>query len=209
MDGRPNRRRNKAPFTWQIRVDGRPNGKNKVEFSNPSCVVCTLPKGKWLSLKNNYDPSSGFPISRALDFKNFPTTRNYNHFLWICFTVNFITTFRPVDFSHRFLFLFEPQEMEIVLHINDPKNSNRHIRIRSRAVSIKWAWFLKLFLVLIPTCSLATISHQIQRSRFLESSRETNVSFEKFGVWDVIDQTRKTEFDYISKLWEESSNYGT
>jgi len=31
----------KAPFWWRIRVDGRPNGRNKAAFSNFSGVVKT------------------------------------------------------------------------------------------------------------------------------------------------------------------------
>ena len=35
---------NEAPFSWRISVDGRPNRRNKVAFSNFSSVARTLPK---------------------------------------------------------------------------------------------------------------------------------------------------------------------
>ena len=38
MDGRPNRR-NKAEFSCRISVDGRPNRRNKTAFSNSSGVA--------------------------------------------------------------------------------------------------------------------------------------------------------------------------
>jgi len=34
----------RAPFSWQISVNGRPNGRNKAGFSNFSAVVYTRPK---------------------------------------------------------------------------------------------------------------------------------------------------------------------
>ena len=33
----------KAPFSWRIGVDDRPNRRNKAAFSNVSGVVCTGP----------------------------------------------------------------------------------------------------------------------------------------------------------------------
>ena len=52
MDGRPNRRNKvafsnfsvSAPFSCRISVDGRPNRRNKAAFSTFSGVVWTLPQ---------------------------------------------------------------------------------------------------------------------------------------------------------------------
>ena len=91
----------KAPFSWQISVDGRPNRRNKLAFSNFSALdfiwaPSSLPRFK--KKRKVKDPETEMTLNFTMQFLVVEHLQNHRIFFTLSFEVSSSTeTFRTVS----------------------------------------------------------------------------------------------------------------